>query len=343
MSAICGRRARPSAHALMCRVMAVWMAFFSVAVCAQAPAANGETASETQLDKLVAPIALYPDDLIAIILPSATFPLDIVSAERYLEKRKSNKDLPVNESWDDAIKSLLNYPEVITKMSADLEWTVALGEAVVVDQGAVLDAVQRYRRQVQAAGNLKSDDKQKVVVEDATILIEPTNPQVIYVPQYNPATIVVYGGYSSWGYWPTPYPVYYYPYAPGAAFAAGLIWGAAISAAWRGGHYAAHYGRGGNNITINRNTNINSGNVNIGNGGAGSTLPAQGSNWSSSKKAGQVSGGFGGAAVAPRVGDTNAARNFSGASARPSTQPAARPTTQPTPTARPCSTSSPMC
>ncbi len=106
-------------------------------------------------------------------------------------------------------------------MSADLDWTSALGEAVVADQGEVLEAVQTFRRQAQAAGNLKSDGKQVVKVEQEIIYIEPADPQVIYVPQYNPATIVVAGSYP-WGYYPTPYPSYYYPYAPGAALAAGV-------------------------------------------------------------------------------------------------------------------------
>ena len=105
-------------------------------------------------------IALYPDDLVAIILPASTNPLQIVQADRFLEKRKTDPKAPVDEKWDDAVKSLLNYPEVVKKMSADLDWTAALGEAVVADQGAVLEAVQAFRRKAQAAGNLKTDDKQ---------------------------------------------------------------------------------------------------------------------------------------------------------------------------------------
>src|SRR5207342_3883447 len=105
----------------------------------------------------------------------------------------------------------------------------------------------------------------------------PADPQVIYVPQYNPATVVAYGGYSSWGYWPSPYPVYYYPYPPGAAFATGLIWGAAIGAAWGGARWGTNWG--GGDININRNTNINTGNINRGNVNTGnrpSQRPAQG-------------------------------------------------------------------
>jgi hypothetical protein len=167
------------------------------------------------LSNLVGPIALYPDDLVSIILPASTNPLQIVQADRFLEKRKADPKAPIDERWDDAVKALLNYPEVVKNMSADLDWTSALGEAVVADQGAVLDAVQSFRRKAQAAGNLKSDGKQVVANQQEIITIVPANPEVIYVPQYNPSTVVV-GGYPYWGYYPSPYPVYYYPYAPGA-------------------------------------------------------------------------------------------------------------------------------
>ena len=150
------------------------------------------------------------------------------------------------------MKSLVNYPEVIKQMSADLDWTAALGEAVVADQGAVLDAVQAFRRKAQSAGNLKTDSKQVVEVEKEIIKIVPADPQVVYVPQYNPSSVVVYSSAPVYGYWPAPYPSYYYPYAPGAAFATGLIWGAAIGAAWGGGRYGANWSGGNNNITINR-------------------------------------------------------------------------------------------
>ena len=126
---------------------------------AQAPAAPAGAAppqSAQDLDNLVGRIALYPDDLVAIILPASTNPLQLVQADRFLDKRKTDPKLPVDEKWDDAVKSLLNYPDVVKMMSGDLDWTSALGEAVVADQGAVLDAIQAFRRKAQAAGNLKS-------------------------------------------------------------------------------------------------------------------------------------------------------------------------------------------
>lgn len=326
------------AGSLLSMLMAACMLFSSSGVFALAPAASGgaaTTMTPEQLDNLVAPIALYPDDLIGIVLPAATYPIQIVQAERFLGKRKTDKNLPVDETWHDAVKSLLNYPEVVTKMSAELDWTTELGEAVVTDQGAVLEAIQRFRLRTQAAGNLKSDKKQVVVVEKEVIRITQADPQVIYVPQYDPATVVVYGGYSSWGYYPAPYPVYYYPYPPGAAFATGLIWGAAISHAWDGGRYVTHYGGvGHNNINIDRNTNINIRDVN-----RVSARPAQSTAWKPDKQPGQVRGTATRTTTTARVGDLQGGTGLSSrapqAVTRPATQAAARPSAQPA--ARPAS------
>ena len=291
---------------------------------------TGATAAQSvdDLGNLVGPIALYPDDLVAIILPASTNPLQIVQADRFLDKRKTDPKAPLDDRWDDSVKSLLNYPDIVKKMSGDLDWTSALGEAVVADQGAVLDAIQSYRRKAQAAGNLKSDGKQVVQSEQQIITIVPANPEVIYVPQYNPTTVLV-AGYPGWGYYPTPYPSYYYPYAPGAALAAGVIWGAAIGAAWNGGHWGANYG-GNANININRNTNINTGNINR--GGGASTRPAGGGTaWKSNKQPGQVSSSVGKTNTSARPGDrgVGGAGSMGGgggiggnAGARPSTQPA---------------------
>ena len=162
----------------------VWSSFmtfamailFSATAVAQAPAAAGGAPPPQPADYLtglVGRIALYPDDLVAIILPAATSPLQIVQADRYLDKRKSDPKLPIDDKWDDPVKSLLNYPDVVKMMSNDLDWTSDLGEAVVEDQGAVLEAVQVFRRQAQAAGNLKSDTKQVVKQESEVIIIEP--------------------------------------------------------------------------------------------------------------------------------------------------------------------------
>ena len=253
------RRRRSHKSALLLALVA---SAFALPVSAQAPAAPVAAAAApaaNAMDDLVGRIALYPDDLVAVILPASTSPLQIVQADRWLEKRKTDPKLPIDDKWDDAVKTLLNYPEVVKMMSNDLDWTSALGEAVVADQGAVLDGVQSFRRRAQAAGNLKSDDKQVVKAEKEIIIIEPANPEVIYVPQYTPSTVITYGVAPVYGYYPAPYPSYYYPYPPGAALATGLIWGAAIGAAWNGGHWGADYNGGDINIDVDRNTNINRG------------------------------------------------------------------------------------
>ena len=287
----------------MHKLLTFCVTLMSACAFAQAPAGGGAPPPYTaaELDQLVAPIALYPDDLVALILPASTYPLEIVQADRFLDKRKTDKNLKINDAWQDSVKSLLNYPDVVKKMSTEIDWTADLGEAVVADQSGVLEAIQRFRRKVQSVGNLKSDDKQTVIVEKEVIKVVQANPEVIYVPQYNPSTIVVSGLPTS-GYYPSPYPVYYYPYPPGAAFATGLIWGAAIGAAWSNNHWDCHWGGGGNNnININRNTNINTGNINTGNTTRGS---GQGTAWKSDKKPGQVSSGAGRTPRTDRVGDT---------------------------------------
>ena len=303
MNATNSNHASAGGRAWMRKLLALCMACVATCAFAQTPAGGGASPPLTaaQLDQLVSPIALYPDDLVALILPASTYPFEIIQADRFLDKRKSDKNLKLNDAWQDSVKSLLNYPDVVKKMSNEIDWTADLGEAVVADQNGVIEAIQRFRRQVQSVGNLKSDDKQTVIVEKEVIKVVQANPEVIYVPQYNPSTIVVSGGYTSYGYYPSPYPVYYYPYAPGAAFATGLIWGAAIGAAWNGGRWGCNYGGGGNNnININRNTNINTGNINKGNVARGS---GQGTAWRSDKKPGQVSSGAGRSASSSRVGD----------------------------------------
>jgi len=312
--ALADRRSPSAWRELLAAV--VVLAFATTAV-AQAPAAPGGAAPPPpaeELAKLVGPIALYPDDLVAIILPASTNPLQLVQADRYLEKRKTDPKLAVDDKWDDPVKSLLNYPDVVKMMSADLDWTSALGEAVVADQGAVIEAVQAFRRKAQAAGNLKSDGKQVVKIEKEIIYIQPADPQVIYVPQYNPSTVVVYGAAPVYAYYPTPYPSCYYPYPPGAAMAAGVIWGAAIGAAWSGNHYGCC---GDANINVNRNTNINTGDINRG-GGARQQPAGGGAAWKSNKQPGQVSNSVGKTAPSARAGSAGAA---GGAAGRASAQP----------------------
>ena len=310
------RRGASRWHGLAAGIL---MLAFALPAVAQAPAAADSVApplNAEELDKLVGPIALYPDDLVGLILPASTFPVEIVQADRYLDKRKADPKLPVDDKWDDSVKSLLNYPEVVKKMSDDLDWTTALGEAVVTDQSAVIEAVQVFRRKAQGTGNLKSDDKQVVRVEKEIVYIEPADPQVIYVPQYNPTTVVTYG-VPYWGYYPTAYPVYYYPYPPGAALARGVVWGAAIGAAWGGGRYGCC---GDVNINVDRNTNIDrSTSRSTGTDRSGSRQGGSGSTaWKSNKQPGQVSssaGRTGSSSARAGYGSTGSAGAGAGAGA----------------------------
>ena len=152
---------------------------------------------------------------------------------------KQDKNLKPDARWDESIRNLLNYPEVVSSMmSQDLDWTQNLGEAVVGQQADVIKAIQQFQAKAATAGNLKSDEKQIIVQEKEVIKIVPANPEVIYFmfPQYVPSTVVVYQSAPVWAYYPTPYPVYYYPYPPGAAFATGFFFGAATAWAcnWAG-------------------------------------------------------------------------------------------------------------
>lgn len=144
-----------------------------------------------ELRKLVAPVALYPDELLAIVLPAATNPLQIVQAQRFLEKRAKDKKLQPDESWDPSVLALLNYPEIITKMNADIDWTEDLGNAVIDQQADVMDMIQQIRSEAHAGGYLQSNDKQVVVQERETIIIQSADPEVIYVPSYDPEVVYV--------------------------------------------------------------------------------------------------------------------------------------------------------
>ena len=174
---------------------------------AAAPRAAAETSSvfsAEQLDQLLAPIALYPDALLAQILMAATYPLEIVRADRWLQD-PAHANLQGDqlaaaieaEPWDPSVKSLVPFPRILQMMDGALDWTEQLGNAVVAQQGDIMDAIQRLRHQAAAAGTLWSNAEQRVTTERQGIVIEPANPEVIYPPVYSPA---VYG--------PWPYPDY---------------------------------------------------------------------------------------------------------------------------------------
>jgi hypothetical protein len=243
---------------------------------ASAPAAEStQKFKPEELEQIVAPIALYPDALLAQIFMASTYPLEIVQAARWSKEHPEIKGDAVakemeKQSWDPAVKSLVAFPDVLVMMNEKLDWTQKLGDAFLAQQKDVMDAVQRLRTKAKDAGNLSSSKEQKVKTEPAPagapapqiIIIESSDPEVVYVPTYNPT--VVYGG------WPYPAypPYYYYPpaYAPGAAFfsfSVGMVVGGALwgNCNWGGSDVDIDVNRynnfNRNEINNNRNTNIN--------------------------------------------------------------------------------------
>jgi hypothetical protein len=238
---------------------------------AQQPGADARPFKPEELEQIVAPIALYPDPLVAQIFMASTYPLEVIQAARFAKTNPNLKGDALNEelkkqTWDDSVKSLVGFPQVLEMMDSQLEWMQKLGDAVLAQQKDTMDAIQRLRAKAQSAGNLKSTEQQKVIVEQAegqsqqqtVIRIEPASPEVIYVPTYNPT--VVYGG------WPYPaYPPYYYypPYYPVGYFATAAIAfgiGMAVGGAIWGG---CNWGGGNIDIDVNRQNNFNR-NVNRG-------------------------------------------------------------------------------
>ena len=218
---------------------------------------GGQGFKPEEIDALVAPIALYPDELLSQIFMASTYPLEVVQASRWAKQNQNLKGDALaqgleKQDWDPSVKSLVNFPEVLSKMSDKLDWTQQLGDAFLEQQKEVMDAVQRLRAKAQAAGNLQTTEQQKVIVEEKVIKIEPVSPQVVYVPTYNPT--VVYGA------WPYPaYPPYPW-YPPGYAFGASMLafgTGVALGAAWGFAWGGANWGRGSVDINVNRNTNFN--------------------------------------------------------------------------------------
>jgi len=219
---------------------------------------------QQELDQLLAPIALYPDALIAQILMASTYPLEVVEAARWTKEHPNVKDKALEDemqkqTWDESVKALTAVPQVLKHMNENLSWTQKLGDAFLADQATVLATVQSLRQKASQAGNLKSTPEQTVkteTVENKTVyVIESAKPETVYVPTYNPSTI--------YGPWPYPsYPPYYmyppgYAYAPGLAFATGVFVGAAI---WGNCNW------GGNNVNINVNKYNNFNKANISNG-----------------------------------------------------------------------------
>src|SRR6266550_6165326 len=218
-----------------------------------------------QLEALVAPIALYPDELRANVLAALTYPLEVVQADRWLKERKSLKGDALKkevdkQSWDDSIKALASTAEVLTMMSDKLEWTKNLGDAFLAQQPDVMDATQRLRTKAYDNKKLVTTKQQKVRVQTQenkqVVVIEPAEPGTMYVPYYEPATV-----YGTWPY--ADYPPYYFGYPPyigAGVIAAGLAFGAG----WAIGRWGNYWGGGCN--WGNRNVYVNHRTTNIGNG-----------------------------------------------------------------------------
>ncbi|MGC8624906.1 MAG: DUF3300 domain-containing protein [Phycisphaerae bacterium] len=155
-----------------------------------------------QIDQLVAPIALYPDPLLAQLLPASTYPQQVALAAQWLQYNPNPSEIIIAmQNWDPSIKAMVHYPTVLAYMDANLAWTDALGVAFLNQQAEVMQAIQQLRAQALAAGTLQSTPQQQIISQNGVIWIEPVNPQIIYVPQYNPS--IVYSPQP--GYYPAPY------------------------------------------------------------------------------------------------------------------------------------------
>src|SRR5262252_2215844 len=279
-------RRRPTWVYRLLAVMAMAVAGIAAAqtqqpAASQAAAPQEKLFSNEQLEQMMAPIALYPDSLLSQILMACTYPSSVAEAAAWSAQHKDDKgDEAVakvqDKSWDPSVMSLVAFPQVLAQLKDQPDWVQKTGDAFLAQPKDVMDAIQRLRAKAQKAGNLKSNEQQKVIVQQApppdpgtetttsttnttVIQIEPTNPQTVYVPAYNPTQV-----YGTWAYpsYPPPYwppPAYYYPM--GGALAAGIMWGTGMAIAgnlWGN----CNWGGGDININSNRNTNINTGNRN---------------------------------------------------------------------------------
>ena len=207
-----------------------------------------------QLDSLVAPIALYPDPLLAQTLVACTYPLEIVQLQQWLEKNKKLKDKALTQAvekqnWDPSIQAMAPFPDLVKQLAQNIKWTDELGNAFLAQQNDVMEAVQRMRAKAVEKGALKSSEQQTVetkVVENKTVVVvQPAKTEVVYVPSYDPVAV--------WGAPYYPYPPVAYPYYPVGGMMLSFGVGVAMGAAWGGG-WGWNAGWGGNNdININRN------------------------------------------------------------------------------------------
>jgi hypothetical protein len=232
------------------------------ATAAPAPAPEATLLKPEQLEALVAPIALYPDALLANMLAAATYPLEVVEADRWIKENKNLKGDALKaevdkKGWDDSVKALTSTSSVLDMMSDKLDWTKDLGDAMLAQQADLMDAIQRLREKARANNKLSSNKQQTVTVKQQeakqVIVIEPTDPNSMYVPYYEPAVV-----YGAWPY--AAYPPYYFGYP--AYIGAGVVAaGIAFGTAWAIGRWGNYWGGGCNwgnrNVYVNhRTTNV---------------------------------------------------------------------------------------
>src|SRR5580700_4050978 len=201
--------------------------------------------SPQELQQLVAPIALYPDALVAQILAASTYPTEIVEADRWIERHSDLKGDELakevdKQDWDPSVKALAQFPSVLENMDKNLSWTSSLGEAYTNEPEDVTNAVQDMRQQAQKAGHLNSNEQERVTTQGNTIVIEPANPEVVYVPAYDPwlvygAPIVAYPGWF-------PVPGIFYA-GPEISFGIGFGIGYFGGFGWGWGHWGYDWSR----------------------------------------------------------------------------------------------------
>ncbi|MGA9507664.1 MAG: DUF3300 domain-containing protein [Candidatus Sulfotelmatobacter sp.] len=203
------------------------------------PAVQAAKLTPGQLQQLVAPIALYPDALVAQILAAATYPDQVVEADRWMEKHKHLESEKLGKEvnkqpWDPSVKALAEFPSVLANMDKNLAWTSSLGDAYVNQQQDVMSAVQVMRQRAEKAGNLKSNSQETITTQGQSIMVEPADPEVVYVPEYDPW--LVYG--DPIGIWPGwyAYPGLYLG-VPGIEFGLGFGIGFFGGFGWGWGHW----------------------------------------------------------------------------------------------------------
>ena len=244
----------PSSRFRLLVIVLAALALFATRPVVAQQLAEATPYAQDELDELLAPIALYPDQLLTQVLVASTYPLEVVEAARFLQANPNLTgtaldDAVAQRNWDPSVQSLTAFPQVLAMLNDKLEWMERLGDAFLADEQRVMDTVQSLRRRAEAAGNLASMPQQTVVDRDAVIVIEPAQPDVVYVPIYDPLT--VYGswwapGYAPWFWYPPP--VYGYPAIfTGIAFGIGWVvgsnhWGW-CHPDWRGHHVVLNTGR----------------------------------------------------------------------------------------------------